>query len=388
MLPSGGHSQSPLESLLGGCGFGMSATRMSKKDARLPDPERVDTENTIFVSIAAYRDPELAATIEDCLDKARWPDRLRFGICWQHGPGEVPPHRLGDPRFRVLDPDWTKSRGPCWARSRIMKLWQGERWYLQLDSHHRFAPDWDAKLLAQAAATGSPKPILSTYPGSFYPENPTDLSDVPTRMDFGGFTRDGLVILHPDAIADWQTSTAPRRGRFLAAGFLFAPGRFVTDVPYDPYLYFFGEEITLAVRAFTHGYDFFHPGVGTDVSSENYKNLIAEIENYTSAPVQKSAWIVVTSDTSKTVPDRLKSHMHAEDRLFVMQTVRAASWSTPSVKVPGSKRTSRRSCGRRRSLERSDHADTRRRDDRPHALGRTRPVVSEGSSSLVDGLKL
>jgi hypothetical protein len=30
-------------------------------------------------------------------------------------------------------------------------------------------------------------------------------------------------------------------------------------VPYDPELYFIGEEITLAVRAFTHGYDFFHP---------------------------------------------------------------------------------------------------------------------------------
>ncbi|MEZ5416717.1 MAG: GlcNAc-transferase family protein [Vicinamibacterales bacterium] len=38
-----------------------------------------------------------------------------------------------------------------------------------------------------------------------------------------------------------------------------APGSFVTDVPYDPDLYFTGEEITLAVRAYTHGYDFFHP---------------------------------------------------------------------------------------------------------------------------------
>jgi hypothetical protein len=233
---------------------------MSNKAGATRSGLGADTEDTIFVSIAAYRDPELAATVEDCLAKARRPDRLRFGICWQHGPSELAPDRFADRRFRVLDVDWHESRGPCWARSRIMKLWEGERWYLQLDSHHRFAPDWDAKLLAQAAATGSPKPILSTYPGSFYPENPTDLSDVPPRMDFGGFTRDGLVTLHPDAIADWETSTLPRRARFLAAGFLFAPGSFATDVPYDPYLYFFGEEITLTVRAFTHGYDFYHPG--------------------------------------------------------------------------------------------------------------------------------
>jgi hypothetical protein len=30
-------------------------------------------------------------------------------------------------------------------------------------------------------------------------------------------------------------------------------------VPYDPYLYFFGEEITLAVRLWTSGYDLYHP---------------------------------------------------------------------------------------------------------------------------------
>ena len=45
----------------------------------------------------------------------------------------------------------------------------------------------------------------------------------------------------------------------MSAHFLFAPGKFVEDVPYDPELYFHGEEISLALRAFTHGYDLFHP---------------------------------------------------------------------------------------------------------------------------------
>jgi hypothetical protein len=31
------------------------------------------------------------------------------------------------------------------------------------------------------------------------------------------------------------------------------------DVPHDPELYFHGEEINITVRAFTHGYDLFHP---------------------------------------------------------------------------------------------------------------------------------
>src|SRR5262249_27589752 len=43
---------------------------------------------SIFVSIAAYRDPQLVPTIQDCLAKARYPEQLRFGISWQHGPEE------------------------------------------------------------------------------------------------------------------------------------------------------------------------------------------------------------------------------------------------------------------------------------------------------------
>jgi hypothetical protein len=36
---------------------------------------------------------------------------------------------------------WSESRGVCWARSAIMELYAGEDYFLQLDSHHRFAPN-------------------------------------------------------------------------------------------------------------------------------------------------------------------------------------------------------------------------------------------------------
>lgn len=48
---------------------------------------------------------------------------------------------------------------------------------------------------------------------------------------------------------------------FWAAGFSFSRGHFALRVPYDPYLpmLFQGEEISMGVRAFTHGYDFYSP---------------------------------------------------------------------------------------------------------------------------------
>jgi [Skp1-protein]-hydroxyproline N-acetylglucosaminyltransferase len=51
---------------------------------------------------------------------------------------------------------------------------------------------------------------------------------------------------------------------FWAAGFSFARGHFVIQVPYDQYqpMVFQGEEISIGLRAFTYGYDFYTPERG------------------------------------------------------------------------------------------------------------------------------
>lgn len=218
-------------------------------------------EELIFISIAAYRDPQLVPTVLDCMQKACNPERLRFGICWQRGEEEEPLPFFGDSRFRILDVDWRQSRGACWARAEIMKLWQGEDWFLQLDSHCRFANGWDNLLLQAAVDTGSEKPILSTYPAPFTPGENEILADGPMRIAFQAFTADGIPQLRPEHLPEQHKTGRPLRARFLAAGFLFTRGCFVQDVPYDPELYFMGEESAMSARAFTHGYDFFHPTV-------------------------------------------------------------------------------------------------------------------------------
>jgi hypothetical protein len=214
---------------------------------------------TIFISIAAYRDPELEPTIRDCLNRARYPNDLRFGICWQHAAEEPVPPDFADRRMRVIDVPWQDSRGACWARAEIMKLWDGEDFYLQLDSHHRFVQDWDALLLAHADGSGATKPLLTTYAAPFDPAAAELEPGEPMQMDLDHFSEDGIPLFRPRAIAEWPTLRRPPRARFVSGHFLFTLGEFMKDVPYDPELYFHGEEITLAIRAFTHGYELFHP---------------------------------------------------------------------------------------------------------------------------------
>lgn len=147
---------------------------------------------SVLVSIASYRDPQLVPTVLDCLAKARRPERLRFAICWQHGEDEVLPDWFAGERFSLLDVDWRESRGACWARAEIMRLWRGEKWYLQLDSHMRFAADWDVRLLEQVALTRSSRPILSAFPPNFTLDG--DAAPAPLLTTFDRFDEDGIAL--------------------------------------------------------------------------------------------------------------------------------------------------------------------------------------------------
>jgi hypothetical protein len=214
---------------------------------------------TVFVAIAAYRDRQLVPTIADCLAKARYPEDLRFGICWQRGADEAPLPFAGDPRFRIFDVDWRQSQGMCWARAETMKLWQGEPFFLQLDSHHRFVQDWDARLFDLAERSGSPKPILTAYGPPYTPGEPDVLAADVLQIDFDRFTDEGIALVGGRAVPGGQPRDRPLRARFLSGHLLFTLGDFVREVPSDPDIYFVGDEIITTVRAYTHGYDFFHP---------------------------------------------------------------------------------------------------------------------------------
>jgi hypothetical protein len=68
------------------------------------------------------------------------------------------------------------------------------------------------------------------------------------------------------------------------------------------------------MTAFLVSYDL----VGTDVTSDNYANLIAEIEGFSNwGKIQESVWAVTAVGTPRSVFNTLWAHMHPDDRLFV-----------------------------------------------------------------------
>jgi hypothetical protein len=215
--------------------------------------------STIFVQIASYRDAELLPTLRDCIAKAAHPENLRFGICWQHDKTESLGKFIADPRFRVISIPYQDSKGVCWARNAIQSLYAGETYTLQLDSHHRFIPGWDSALIEMLQPLDSEKAILTTYAPHYDPRKASPPKSVPWKIAFDKFTPDGRVLTRPSFMENHPKLARPIPARFYSGHFAFTIGAFCEQVKHDPLLYFLGEEITIAVRAFTHGYDLYHP---------------------------------------------------------------------------------------------------------------------------------
>lgn len=239
----------------------------------------MDTPATIFISIASYRDPELIPTLKNMLQQAAHPENLHLAVCWQDDENlslfeqsgmipegsrivagrEVIAFRYRQARIDFISVHYYASQGACWARSMAETLFEQEVYFLQIDSHCRFIPGWDDEMIAmlRQLQPKSARPILSSYPPPYRPGEDEEASKkhYVSRLIFREFNPQGIPMLTSMPF----TATEPVRGSYLAGGFIFTHGDFVNTVPNDPQIFFAGEEIAMAVRAFTYGYDIYHP---------------------------------------------------------------------------------------------------------------------------------
>jgi len=222
-----------------------------------------EAQPRIFVNIASYRDPDCQWTVKDMFEKAAHPERVFAGICWQYVKGEddfcfKEPYPRPK-QVRVHEMDAHQAKGVCYARNLVQKLWQDEEFTLQIDSHMRFEPGWDDMLIDMWKECGSKKAVLTCYPPGFTPPDKLQ-RDWIHGMAAKEFDQHGILLMH--GRPGFRTNHLPDKpipGAFASACMLFGPSSINIDVPYDPNLYFFGEEISLGVRLWTHGYDLYHP---------------------------------------------------------------------------------------------------------------------------------
>lgn len=246
--------------------------------------------STIFVSVAAFCEPHLQVTIHQLFAKASRPNRVFVGLVDQSE--DLNPKWLLDFPARKhinyvgLSP--VDSRGVSWARSIAFSLYNDQTYLLQIDSHTLFDQGWDETLIQQHQQLSNThaKPLISTYPPGFkFDAQGRAVADEPLKSnDVFYIDRDesaqlsaGRAVLKFKVFRR-QSEFGHLEGFHIAAGFVFVAGRFVADVPYDPYLYFRGEEQSLSLRAHAKGYQVFHPKHNLIPLYHLYKNKGEEYE--------------------------------------------------------------------------------------------------------------
>lgn len=226
---------------------------------------------TIFVSIASFRDKECPVTLKSLYLNAEYPYNVFVGVCQQNDEPDVdcamsmdvPPQYAG--QIRVIRMQHRDAKGPTFARYLCSTLWAGETYFMQVDSHTRFAKRWDTKcitMITQLKEAGFSKPILSHYPkdynGAFdVPETDTDVPTICRAF----FNDRSMVSFH--GAESLPVQSLPQRNAFIAGGMMFCDSRFLKEVPFDPDLpfLFVGEEIMTSARAWSWGWDVFTPNL-------------------------------------------------------------------------------------------------------------------------------
>jgi hypothetical protein len=224
---------------------------------------------TIFISIASYRDPELERTIHSALDNAANPQDLHFGVMLQEFE-RFAPDLSWVPNLTLNTIHPKMARGAGYARAQIIPMYSGQDYFLQIDSHTIFEKNWDQICIDQykkaQEISNNNKIILSHFPPPFYVEPDKTISIIKnskTQLPYATKQKPMLTKR-----GEWTAERVkltnknlPEQSTTILAGFVFSKGELIQEVPYDPEISFFGEELCFAIRAWTRGWDIYSPCV-------------------------------------------------------------------------------------------------------------------------------
>lgn len=214
--------------------------------------------SSLFISIVCFKDRDLPNTVRNMLRMAADPDQITIGIILQEDEEFLhlfdDLHKIKNVKMKMYPSSWAQGCGK--ARAEAQRLYDGQDYFYQSDSHMRFVPGWE-KLLIDELKGLPPKSILSTLPPGFMPL--TEVLDSPSynEMVFKHFFRN-LPIHTAKSYPLTRVPSTPKPTPFLAGGVLFAPGH-ICDMEFDPYFYFHGEEFTMNLRLWTRGYTNYSP---------------------------------------------------------------------------------------------------------------------------------
>jgi hypothetical protein len=216
--------------------------------------------SSIFVQIASFNDKELAKTVNDCLLKSSGNNEIYFGI---HECYIEDKTIFNNDNVSISYSKAPKNIGVGMSRYLANKFYNGEDFYLQIDSHSRFIKNWDSLCIdniKKYTETGNTC-VLTSYPAEYkYEYDNTEVISsnlVPTNIKFKKESYDLFIesrILEQHGVPIDSSFCSES----VSAAFIFGEGD-ISSVIQNPAIFYFGEEILKAASLYTSGYNLMCP---------------------------------------------------------------------------------------------------------------------------------
>lgn len=260
--------------------------------------QTASSERTIFVSIISKNDSKCSQTVTNLLRSASNPERIHVAVVDRitnqlsrgYWPCDAPtkpcdsnPDQMlciYNNNVDVYEYNAELDTGAIFARHTGMRMYRGEYYVLQvgLDAGIVFSYGWDEDLIGQHEATNNEMAVITTYlsetkvhddgsdNNNNRPVHPTPERYTICHSSYNGEGRERHL---EHRLSDQVEQSAPPSRidspmlqPFWSSELSFARAHFVMQVPYDPQLCGLDaqdEEVSMALRAFSSGYDFYTP---------------------------------------------------------------------------------------------------------------------------------
>lgn len=222
---------------------------------------------TIFINIPCYQDPEIWETISSFLNNAEHPERIYFGITNQTDNFKLHTEvleRFPNVKMHLLVPGSLAGCQP--ARLKSHEFYNNQDYYLNMDSHMRSIKGWDTLIIQELKDVSDEfgPSVLTGYVAAYDKDemNQDIIPDVDYTTVFHMNEKNIDHFMHhgiPQFISYTHKTNKAIKSPYISGHFFFTTGKALLDAPFVKDVLFTEEEIFMAVRFFTAGYNLFQP---------------------------------------------------------------------------------------------------------------------------------
>jgi hypothetical protein len=219
-------------------------------------------KKSIFVQISSYHDYELEKTLRNALLKSSGETHIVFGIhsiFFNNNDWLEPVKKFSN--VKLIESKAPENLGVGIGRHVAHQLYSGEDYYFQIDAHSRFDQNWDTFLINEIENhknNGFQKPIITNYPKPYWYEGDIEVTRNVQEpvLQFYWKSKENFYKYRQPGQDTIVNPVGNIHSISISGGCMFSEGEFLKP---NSLIFFDGEEVFNAARAYTSGYDLFVP---------------------------------------------------------------------------------------------------------------------------------